>query len=97
MERWKKRPVSLFIPESRGLAGLVLSALLAPVRADFSSTPVYGPAPLPLPITNVLSSVIHQYALVIAGIIILIIAGSVTFILVRLRRKQRSSQQEKKT
>ncbi|MFZ1897933.1 hypothetical protein [Methanoregula sp.] len=96
MEWWKKRPFSRFLPGAPGLFGLILSLVVAPVRADFSSTPVYGPPPLPVIVTNSLSGVIQQYALVIVGIVILITAGIVTFILVRFHRKSRSLQQEKK-
>jgi hypothetical protein len=95
MEWWKKRPLSFVVQGARGLLALILSLVVAPVRADFSSTPMYGPPPLPLAITNDLSGVIRQDALVIAGILLLIVAGVVTIILERLRRKHRSSQQEK--
>jgi multisubunit Na+/H+ antiporter MnhB subunit len=96
MAWWKKRPFSLFVPKVLGLVGLILSLFVAPVRADFSSTPMYGPPPLPIMVTNSLSDIIQQYALVIVWIIILVAAGIVTFILVRFHRNYRSSQQEKK-
>ncbi|MGA2104700.1 hypothetical protein [Methanoregula sp.] len=93
MDWWKKRPISFLHSGARGLFGVLLFALFAPVRADSSSTMMYGPPPLGIIVTDTFSSVIHQYALVIAGIIILIAAG----ILVRLHRKSHPVQQEKKT
>ena len=66
---------------ARGLAGLLLSALLAPVRADSSSTVVYAPPEVrnmvtaPVPSPAIAGGNGQELFLIAAGIGILILAG----------------------
>jgi hypothetical protein len=90
MTHREKIPLSFFRSGARGLAGFILSALLAPVRADSSSMVVYAPPEVmsmvttPVPSQGVAGGTVitgQELFLIAAGLGIIILAGILAFLI----------------